>query len=505
LKTELVARQDDIKRDKPDSQRHDRPSSFTLETAEELARKASLSVSQGFPGNLIGDERNVPESHLLLLRDLSTPSLLIEQGLKRYGHHIEACQYPDKLLLEIESGGFDMVLFDYSLPIPQRLSVVKKIRDVDPSIPIVLVINPNAEHEAIVAKTESVTECIVQDGDGAYLFKITDLVRRLLTERSGGAASQRSTPSEDPDDITDRVDLSSIAQEVKGAIIASQKAALVVLAGVDVGSVVQLDNPVVLIGRDSSCNMTLKDDSISRFHASIKLHQNGVVTIEDLNSTNGTYVNGKQVQIEELREGDKILLGKNTVIKYQTQDSIERNYYDELYFSSTRDELTRLYNRRSCMEKIKTDLSYAKRHGLPVSIIMFDVDHFKKINDSNGHLAGDLVLSTIARLAQSAVRQEDILGRYGGEEFLVFALDTGLDGAMVLAERIRQKIEREDFIVDKAKRRVLRATVSLGVASISANKAPYDIKKLISLADENLYRAKNSGRNCIEGSLLTED
>jgi two-component system cell cycle response regulator len=461
-------------------------------------------VSQGFTGSLIENDHNVPQSHLLFLRDISTPSLLIEQGLKRNGHQIVACQYPDRLMMELESGGFDMVLFDYSLPMQDRLSIVKKIREIDPGIPIVLVLKPNAEREVVVAKTEAVTECIIQDRDGAYLFKITDLVKRLIKNRPT-TDGQRTTPSIGADDVTDRVDLTSIAKEVKGAITESQRAALVVLAGVDVGEVVQLDNPVVLIGRDGSCNMTLKDESISRFHASIKIHQNGTVIIQDLNSTNGTYVNGNQVQIEELKEGDKILLGKNTVIKYQTQDSIEKSYYDELYFSSTRDELTRIYNRRSCLEKIKTDLSYAKRHGLLVSIILLDVDHFKDINDSNGHLIGDRVLATIARLAQSAVRQEDILGRYGGEEFIVFALDTGLDGAMVLAERIRRRIEREEIVVDKATRRTLHATVSLGVASTGNNQVHYDIKKLISLADENLYLAKDCGRNCVKGTALTED
>jgi len=267
-----------------------------------------------------------------------------------------------------------------------------------------------------------------------------------------------------------------------------------------VGTVVQLDGSVCVVGRDPSCKLRLRDESISRFHSSIKQHKNGAVTIKDLNSTNGTYVGGRQRDIAELKDGDKILLGQDTLIKYQLQDSIDKNYHDELYVYSTRDGLTGLYNRRSSMERIRTNMSYAKRHSFPVSLLMLDIDHFKRVNDTYGHLAGDQVLATVAKIALSTVRTEDILGRYGGEEFILFALHTDLAGSEVLAERIRSKIEQEIIVIEDDPRSI-RTTVSIGIASIVSGN-DYHLDKLISVADINLYKAKDRGRNCIVASEL---
>jgi two-component system cell cycle response regulator len=414
---------------------------------------------------------------------------------------VESSPYAESLLLEIGSGRFDAVLLDHSLPLDERLALVRSIREKHPTVPVVLVFRPGAEQEVVLAKTAEVTDCVMRDRDGAYLFKIPDIMDKIANRDENVPGVHRTTPGIDAEDVTDRLDLAAIAKEVKGAIVDSQKAAFLVLAGPDVGTVTQLNEPLLLIGRDTTCHMELKDDSISRFHASVKQHSSGVVTIRDLNSTNGTYIDGKRIQIEELKEGDKILLGLSTVIKYQTQDSIDQSYHDELFFSSTTDELTGVYNRRYSLEKIKTDLSYAKRHGLPVSLMLFDLDHFKRINDTHGHLMGDSVLANAARVAAATVRQEDILGRYGGEEFVIFALDTDLKGAKILANRIRQRIARQAIRVKGGPSEPLRVTVSLGIATALSAKG-YDMQALISKADENLYKAKENGRNRLEGTVI---
>jgi diguanylate cyclase (GGDEF)-like protein len=278
---------------------------------------------------------------------------------------------------------------------------------------------------------------------------------------------------------------------------------LVVIAGPDAGLLVHLNNSKFIVGRDPTCHIHLKDESISRFHASIKSSRKGYLIIQDLNSTNGTFIDGKRIHRHRLKEGDKILFGQNTLIRFEKQDAIDESYYDELYFSSTRDALTGIYNRRFCLEKFNTELSYARRHHLPVSLILFDIDLFKKVNDTYGHPTGDRVLSTLATVVSRTVRTEDTFGRYGGEEFIIVAMDTDMLGAQVFAERIRTKIAEEQIVAKDESRRIIHVTVSIGVATTSAPFC-YDAEKLIAAADANLYTAKAKGRNRIIASEVFE-
>ena len=146
------------------------------------------------------------------------------------------------------------------------------------------------------------------------------------------------------------------------------------------------------------------------------------------------------------------------------------------------------------MQKLIADLSFARRHRMPFTLLIFDVDHFKRVNDTYGHQAGDEVLVAIARVVEEAIRTEDVLGRYGGEEFAVIAQGTPADGAFVLGERIRMRVADEPALAVDAKGGPIRATVSVGVATLLPG-AIADAPRMIAAADENLYAAKEAGRN----------
>ena len=157
------------------------------------------------------------------------------------------------------------------------------------------------------------------------------------------------------------------------------------------------------------------------------------------------------------------------------------------------DPLTGCLNRRALMEKLEEELDRMRRYELSVSVLMIDLDRFKEVNDTRGHLAGDRVLQQLGEMLRQEVRSVDVVARYGGEEFVITLPETSLPGAMVFAERIRERIAAHDF-ADSAE--PLNATVSIGVAAVSPGDA-VDPDGVIALADEALYRAKHGGRNLV--------
>src|SRR5581483_6850222 len=144
----------------------------------------------------------------------------------------------------------------------------------------------------------------------------------------------------------------------------------------------------------------------------------GEVTIEDLKSANGTVVNGEPVgATAALKDGDKIRLGSTTILKFTYHDHLDESFQQQMYDAALRDALTKAFNKKYFLDRLETELAYAKRHAAHLSLLMIDIDHFKQVNDTYGHLAGDFVLSRIARIALGTVRTEDVFARYGGEEF----------------------------------------------------------------------------------------
>jgi diguanylate cyclase (GGDEF)-like protein len=272
---------------------------------------------------------------------------------------------------------------------------------------------------------------------------------------------------------------------------AEQLPYVVVLTGNQVGRIYKLTRPNYVIGRATECDICLLDDGVSRRHAELVVTSPKVVTVRDLRSTNGTYVNGGIVEEHALMDGDRIQIGSTTILKFSVQDAIEQQFQSQLYAAATRDPLTDLPNRRVFDEQLARDLSHARRHAVPLSVAVIDVDYFKRINDTYGHPAGDAVLRQLGALLRESVRTEDWICRVGGEEFAGVMRHTPLIGAVVLSERLRHRISRHPFLLEHGP---IHATVSIGVTTFDPERHE-DGNQLFAEADQRLYAAKQGGRN----------
>jgi two-component system cell cycle response regulator len=300
---------------------------------------------------------------------------------------------------------------------------------------------------------------------------------------------------EDEGESTRITNLASLESELR-ARRQQVHAYLVVLAGSNLGEMYKIEGPESVIGRAMSAQLRLNDDGISRRHCRI-LSIGGRVIVEDLGSANGTLVNGDMVQHQELKEGDKIRLGANTMLKFTYQDKLDETFQQQMYDAALRDGLTKCYNKKFFLDRLETEFAYAKRHKTMLSLVIFDVDHFKRVNDNFGHLAGDAVLVHLARITHAMVRTEDVAARYGGEEFAIICRGIPLLNAGVVGERLRAAVEAENFDF-QGKR--LPVTISAGVAALPEAQVAAS-SELVGAADSALYEAKRSGRNrvCIHG------
>jgi len=272
------------------------------------------------------------------------------------------------------------------------------------------------------------------------------------------------------------------------------RAYLIVVAGKSsVGKMFPISGDLV-IGRAGSADIVLDNDGVSRRHARVRLLPTGNVELEDLNSTNGTYYLGERISSQMLKDGDKVQIGSTAVLKFSYQDQLEEALQKNLYESATRDGLTRLYNKKYFQEALEKEFAYASRHRVPLAVVMLDVDHFKKINDTYGHPAGDHVLQKLAQVVMGVVRTEDIVARYGGEELSLILRQSTEDAANRCAERIRSEVAKTVFSHNGVR---MPVTVSVGV-STTLDKEAGSASDLVSIADGYLYRAKRSGRNRVE-------
>jgi two-component system, cell cycle response regulator len=204
------------------------------------------------------------------------------------------------------------------------------------------------------------------------------------------------------------------------------------------------------------------------------------------------FVNGEPVvSTRLLTDGDKITLGSITILKFTHSDDLDESFQRRMFEAALRDGLTAAYNKRYFMDRLGTELAYARRHQIPVSLIMLDLDHFKAVNDTFGHPAGDAVLAKLSKVALDTLRAEDVLARYGGEEFAVICRGVDVRQTTVVAERLRELIAAARTTHD---RHDIAVTVSLGVAGFPDVDAEQPAQ-LISAADEALYEAKRAGRN----------
>jgi two-component system, cell cycle response regulator len=272
-------------------------------------------------------------------------------------------------------------------------------------------------------------------------------------------------------------------------VAAEQRALMLVLSGPRLGHRLVLGDAAVDVGRGSAAGLILDADSVSRKHARIERFGGGH-KIVDCGSTNGTYVNGVRVKEQLLKDGDRIGIGK-ALLKYIAGGNIEGAYHEEVQRLMRFDPLTNISNKRHFDESLRLAVFTAAGGGKPLSLIVFDLDHFKKVNDTHGHMAGDAVLCGATAAVQSILSPTELFGRVGGEEFAVLCEDAELATALERAEAIRIAISREPYAFEEKK---LPVTISAGVAQLATAEEP---EGLFDRADAQLYAAKGSGRNCV--------
>jgi diguanylate cyclase (GGDEF)-like protein len=293
-----------------------------------------------------------------------------------------------------------------------------------------------------------------------------------------------------PEDWEDDTKISSTDDADRPKAQDRDRAYLIVLAGASVGEMYKITAEKTVIGRGQQADIQVVDEGISRRHAEI-VHEDNEIVIHDLKSTNGTYCNGERIERHVLHDGDKIQVGSTTILKFTFHDSLDETFQRQMYESALRDGLTKIYNKKYFFDRLESEFAYAIRHHSQLTLVMFDIDHFKRVNDTHGHLAGDFALAQVARVVSDAIRQEDVFARYGGEEFAIICRGIDLHGAVAFGERVRKEIEAQAIVYNGV---TIKLTVSVGVAAVpdAGMKAPDEI---IGAADDALYQAKRQGRN----------
>jgi diguanylate cyclase (GGDEF)-like protein len=264
-----------------------------------------------------------------------------------------------------------------------------------------------------------------------------------------------------------------------------------VVKGPRAGEVLTVDGTHALLGRGGDADLRVPDPSLSRVHA--RFDRDGdTLAVTDVDSRNGTYVEGQRIHDRRrLKSGEEITMG-NVVLRFSIDDASEIKANRQLYEAAVRDRLTGMHNRGYFDDRLHAEFAFAKRHSTQLAALLIDLDHFKQVNDTHGHQTGDVVLKQAGERIMQAVRTEDVSARYGGEEFVVLARGIDVNGAQVLGQRLRTRIQLAETLTPSGT--VLRVTASIGIAVLT--KDGYrTAAELIAAADEALYNAKRNGRN----------
>lgn len=275
-------------------------------------------------------------------------------------------------------------------------------------------------------------------------------------------------------------------------------ALLFTLAGPQQGQLFPVHGTTIWVGRSPQMSVCLDDEAVSAEHAHVTRRSDGYHVV-DHSSRNGTYVNDDRVTGSRLLiDGDHIQFG-NTIVKFSMVDELEERALSNLFDLTVRDPLTRAFNRRYLNAHLRSELAYAMRRHTSLAVLLIDIDHFKRVNDTYGHGVGDVVLQLVANGIQRLLRPYDVLCRYGGEEFVVVARDMSARNAEILAQRIRRQIEGMRF---EAGTIATTVTVSVGATSLQPHGGGDDIEALLRTVDTALYDAKQAGRNQVRLSQL---
>jgi diguanylate cyclase (GGDEF)-like protein len=269
---------------------------------------------------------------------------------------------------------------------------------------------------------------------------------------------------------------------------------LILVNGGIPGSMLRVSTGGTRLGRAADNTFQFREITISRNHATLTVDPQGVVRLTDMGSTNGTYLNDRrlpELTPARVKDGDRIRLGSALVLKFVRLDPCEEQFQREMFERTVRDTLTGLYNRRYFLDQFGPLAESNAMRGLGLGVLMLDIDHFKRVNDTFGHDTGDQVLREMASVLREATRPEDLVARYGGEEFILALPVVAPDQATERAERIRAALAERRIVTASGP---LRVTASLGLAYAGANRLS-SASALISAADRCLYQAKNSGRN----------
>ncbi len=280
-----------------------------------------------------------------------------------------------------------------------------------------------------------------------------------------------------------------------------RRPALVFLRGELLAVPIPLEREEVTMGRALDADIRINDARASRLHARITSETNTETgetryRLLDLGSTNGTLLNGERIEQALLHDGDKFEVG-DQLIRFEMLDEIDREFQQQIHRLLVHDELTGLLTGKSFFSELRREAARAEAEKIPFCVLMMDIDHFKEVNDTYGHLAGSETLEEVGAVIKKALRAGDVGARFGGEEFAAFLLDADYSQALIAAERVRSAIEKYEF--PAARRggsetpRTHHITISIGVAAYPDDAR--DPIQLVEMADSALYCAKRNGRN----------
>jgi diguanylate cyclase (GGDEF)-like protein len=280
-----------------------------------------------------------------------------------------------------------------------------------------------------------------------------------------------------------------------------RRPALVFLRGELLAVPIPLERREVTLGRALDADVRINDTQASRLHARIRTEPDEATgqtryRLIDLGSTNGTLLNGKPIEEAFLEDGDKFVIG-DQLIRFEMLDEIDREFQQQIHRLLVHDDLTGLLTSKSFFSELRREAARAEAENKPFCVLMMDLDHFKEVNDTYGHLAGSETLEEVGSVIRSSLRAGDVGARFGGEEFAAFLLDADYEQGMVAAERVRAAVEAYEFPAvrrgSSEQARTHRMTISIGVASFPADAS--DPIQLVEKADSALYKAKRAGRN----------